>query len=288
MKENDVVKTVAEEITKKKNTLAERIEQRIRDIEKEKEQAFFEFEKQLDLEKFLKTVNSLLDENNPYVVISVQGEYICPGEEYKDDNRIRFNLFGGNVLLRQPTFFENLLNFSYWSEIEQRQITLVEKEGEVYNSKDSKYKYPLYLKEKDRNHEYYQYKVLRFPIDELIQGNRREMYGTKLIQGDNNISLIISNKRTSVLYHTKFKSSDIGLTLQHIYLDRWTIANSNSPSFHWTGVKLKQVSHNKVTLVDYLFNLLKKIGIEFIVLDNITSTSRVLPLFELSIKVKED
>jgi len=281
----DIIKEYADLVSEKKQALAEKVNQEELDKKNEQEKTFNEFKDQVKIDSFLNTICSMLDKDHTKVTISVFGKFIIPDDKYKGDTRL--DLYWGYEQLRKPSFFERLRNLSYWS---KQTIPLVSEDGEIYELlwESHKSPVPLYVVEDDGNFRKYHNKVMKFPIKEFIQKDSRYNAGTKLMPGDEEITLVISNGKTETSYTTKLSSKNLGVALKHKYESEWTVRGDIGRLYYtWTGAILVQDnSDGNKTFVDFLTEIFKKIDLNFTVLSTKIKEykTKKLPLFEISLK----
>ena len=282
----DIIKEYAEIVSEKTHALEEKSNQREMERRSEQNNIFNKFKDQVRIDNFLSTICSLLDKDNTMVRISVYGKLIIPDERYKEDNR--FYQFWGYEQLRTPSFFERMFNSSYW---DRKIIQLISEDGEIYQRSWSNHKspVPLYVVEENGDFKEYRNKLVKFPIKELIQRHGSCSVGTVPIQGDEEITLIISNKKSEKVYPTNLSYRDLGLVLEHQYKDEWTIESTGEPSYEWTKAVLK-LEKGENTFIDFLSKVFNEINLNFRVINSEISDfgALKLSLFEISLKEREE
>ena len=275
----DIIKEYADLVFVKNQELADKLRER-------KTKHFDVFKDQVKIDDFLNSICSLLDKDHAKVRISVLGRIIIPDDRYKEDSR--YGRYWGYEQLRKPSFFERLRDSDYWNK--KRIISLVSEKGEIYQLLWNSHKspVPLYVIENDGNFKKYYNKLIKFPIKELIQSHRGNEIGTLPIEGDEEITLIISNKKTEISYATKLSYSNLGLVLEHRFGDKWTVERTGMPVYMWTKAILKQ-ERAENTFVDFLTKIFKEINLDFRVINSEIRDWSIqkLPLFEISLKNEE-
>ena len=282
----DIIKEYADLVSVKNQELADKLGQEERERKTKQNQAFDVFKDQVKIDDFLSSICSLLDKDHSKVRISVLGRIIIPDDRYKEDSR--YGHYWGYEQLRKPSFLERLRDSDYWNKCI---ISLVSEKGEVYQLlwSDHKSPVPLYVIENDGNFKKYYNKLIKFPIKELIQSYRGNEVGTLPIEGDEEITLIISNKKTEISYATKLSYSNIGLVLEHRFGDKWRVERTGMSVYKWTKAILKQ-ERAENTFVDFLTKIFKEINLDFRVINSEIKdwSTQKLPLFEISLKENEE
>lgn len=291
-----IIKEYSDVISKKRLSLLEKKSKDEMEVEAKRNKKFDSFEDKLRLDEFLRAVCSLLNDDHTKVTIGVQGKFIIPTDDYKGGDSLssykgdsRINEDYGYRLVNKPSLLKSLFSKSISSKLD-KQISLIEFDGELYRelSTGLKSELPLYLVEKDQYFEKYKNKVMKFPIGEYIQMDERSDIGTKFILGDEEITFIISNAKDKIIYNTKISYNELGLVLEHHYNEMWSVANSNIKIFRWTRAILVKDTRvaNKITLIDYLTEVINSINLDFSVAkSNITRLDcDYLPLYEIKLK----